>query len=179
MTQEQNVILVDDQDRETGISTKTEAHRDALLHRAVSVFIVNTKGEWLIQQRAFEKYHSAGQWSNTCCTHPKPGEGNREACIRRVHEEMGIGLNNLTSLFGFIYYAELEGGMHEHEYDHVYFGITDAIPDVNPKEVAGYRYLPYSALAEEMQQNPDQFTVWFRKICSDVEQHIKQLNAPL
>src|SRR5690606_3613335 len=128
------VILVDENDNETGTMQKMEAHQKALLHRAISVFICNSNGEWLLQKRALQKYHSNGLWTNTSCSHPFPGESNLDAANRRLFEEMGIKAG-LTEIFTFIYKEQLDNELTEHELDHVFFGISDVEPEINPDEV--------------------------------------------
>ena len=86
----EEVILVNDSDEMIGTAEKLKAHQQALLHRALSIFILNDKGEMLLQQRAFNKYHSGGLWTNACCTHPKPNEDILFAAHRRLKEEMGF-----------------------------------------------------------------------------------------
>lgn len=157
------VILVDEQDRELGALEKMEAHQKALLHRAISVFITNTKGEWLLQQRTFDKYHSKGLWTNTCCSHPMPGELSVDAAHRRLIEEMGLKAG-LQEIFSFTYIQELENGLTEHEYDHVFVGVTDDIPEPHPDEVMDFKYISYSDLKKDIVQNPQNYTVWFRLI---------------
>jgi isopentenyl-diphosphate delta-isomerase len=157
------VILVDEQDRELGTLEKMEAHQKALLHRAISVFIINTKGEWLLQQRTLDKYHSKGLWTNTCCSHPMPGETTLQAAHRRLHEEMGLQ-SDLKEVFSFSYIQELENGLTEHEYDHVFVGVTDDLPEPHPDEVMDFKYISYSDLKKDIVQNPQNYTVWFRLI---------------
>jgi len=169
--QDNDVILVDEKDNEIGSMNKMEAHHGAHLHRAISVFITNTKGEWLLQQRNVEKYHSKGLWSNTCCSHPAPGEKTGEAAARRLMQEMGISAK-LTDMFSFTYKAELENGLTEHEIDHVFWGITDDLPQPNPHEVMGYRYIDYASLREELSSNPGLYTEWFKMIAEKVHQKI-------
>jgi isopentenyl-diphosphate delta-isomerase len=159
----EEVILVDEHDNETGAMEKLRAHIEGRLHRAFSVFIFNSRNELLLQQRAAGKYHSALLWTNTCCSHPRPGEGSGEAAVRRLHEEMGMACN-LKKSFDFIYNAEVENGLTEHEYDHVYTGISDELPQPDSTEVAAWRYISLPALKEELNQQPDHFTAWF-KIC--------------
>ena len=117
---EERVILVDKNDLEIGTMGKQEAHVTGNLHRAISVFIFNSKGEILLQQRAIAKYHSGGLWSNACCTHPRQGEGTEETAKRRLDEEMGMKCD-LEFRFSFIYKAKLINGLFEHEFDHVFF----------------------------------------------------------
>lgn len=169
--QDNDVILVDEKDNEIGSMNKMEAHHGAHLHRAISVFITNTKGEWLLQQRNVEKYHSKGLWSNTCCSHPAPGEKTGEAAARRLMQEMGISAK-LTDMFSFTYKAELENGLTEHEIDHVFWGITDDLPQPNLHEVMGYRYIDYASLREELSSNPGLYTEWFKMIAEKVHQKI-------
>ncbi len=157
----EQVILVDEHDRQTGTMEKMEAHRKGLLHRAISVVLINSKGELLLQQRAAGKYHSAGLWTNTCCSHPHPGETTAEAAQRRLKEEMGIDLLPHFA-YKFQYKAALDNHLTEHELDHVFTGRFDGRPNVNPAEVENWRFISLSDLHMEVIQNPHAFTVWFR-----------------
>lgn len=157
---EDEVILVDEQDNETGSMQKMKAHELGLLHRAFSVLLFNDKDELLLQQRAFDKYHCAGLWTNTCCSHPRPGEPVQAAAIRRLKEEMGIECD-LIKNFGFIYKASFNNGLTEHEYDHVFTGRFSAIPLINKNEVADWKYIPVDALKKDMARNPNSYTPWF------------------
>ncbi len=169
------VILVDELDNETGIMEKMEVHRKAILHRAISVFIVNTKGEWLLQRRALNKYHSNGLWTNTCCSHPFPGESNIEAAHRRLREEMGLNAG-LEEIFQFIYREELDNELTEHELDHIFIGVTDKKPEINTSEVADWKYIHFDDLKNELEQSPENYTVWFKKIASRVNQHLNYMS---
>jgi len=157
------VVLVDEKDVAIGLMPKLEAHEKGLLHRAFSVFIFNSKGEMLLQQRAFGKYHSEGLWSNTCCSHPFPGESAHHAAVRRLQEEMGME-TGLQFLYTFQYCAGLDKGLTENELDHVFWGVSDAKPDINPEEVNDYRYMSLEAVRTDIADNPDHYTEWF-KIC--------------
>ena len=140
----EEVILVDSNDVELGTMEKMEAHRNGgRLHRAFSVFVFNTKGELLLQRRAHHKYHSGGLLTNTCCSHPRPGETVIEAGNRRLREEMGMECK-LVELFSFEYKADLDSGMTEWELDHVLIGLSDVEPVINLEEVD--EYLRYNAL---------------------------------
>lgn len=168
------VILVDKQDNETGLMEKMEAHKKAVLHRAISVFIVNSRGEWLLQRRALNKYHSNGLWTNTCCSHPFPGESNIEAAHRRLMEEMGLNAD-LKEIFQFIYLEELDNELTEHELDHVFVGITDKKPEINTSEVIDWKYMDYFKLTTDLEQSPENYTVWFKKIVARVNQHLNNM----
>jgi len=163
----ENVILVDEQDNEVGLMEKIEAHKKALLHRAISVFIFNSNGDWLLQRRASNKYHSGGLWTNTCCTHPLPNETNLEAANRRLSQEMGMQ-SELLELFSFTYKEPLDNELTEYEFDHVFIGFSDFLPNINLKEVADYKYIHYKELDTDMHINPNDYTVWFRKIYEKV-----------
>jgi len=169
------VILVDSNDREIGTMEKMEAHRKALLHRAISVFICNSKGEWLLQRRSLNKYHSGGLWTNTCCSHPYPEETVLEAAERRLMQEMGIDCP-LDEIFSFIYKESLDNELSEHELDHVFLGISNEIPEINNKEVLEYKYVFYKDLALDIVNNPDNYTVWFKKIHQRVYKSISEFN---
>jgi len=169
------VILVNEHDAETGTMEKMEAHRNGLLHRAISVFVVDSHGQWLLQRRAKNKYHSNSLWTNTCCSHPMPDETNEEAANRRLFQEMGLRCN-LTELFHFIYKETLDNELTEHELDHVFYGVTDNLPGVNHEEVMDFRYIGYTDLAEDVKANPENYTVWFRLIMERVNKCINELN---
>jgi isopentenyl-diphosphate Delta-isomerase len=155
------VILVDQNDVQTGIIEKMEAHRLGLLHRAFSIFIFNSGGEFLLQQRAMEKYHNGGLWTNTCCSHPLPGEVLMEAASRRLSEEMGF-TTRLSPVFSFIYKTCFSNGLSEHEFDHVFTGIYDGPMNPDPAEVNDFRYIALPALEEWMESSPLDFTHWFK-----------------
>lgn len=157
----EEVVLVDENDRETGTMEKIEVHRRGLLHRAFSVFILDSKGKLLLQRRSWEKYHSPGLWTNTCCSHPRPGETVADAAARRLNEEMGITCY-LEESFTFIYRAEFENGLTEHEFDHVLVGVSDDKPIPDPGEVDSYSYADLEELEKDIAHNPHDYTVWFR-----------------
>ncbi|MBN1253536.1 MAG: isopentenyl-diphosphate Delta-isomerase [Bacteroidales bacterium] len=157
------VILVDDNDKPIGEMEKIEAHEKALLHRAFSVFIFNSKNEILMQQRALGKYHSAGLWTNTCCSHPFPGEETLDAANRRLMEEMGME-SELKYLFKFKYKAPFDNNLSEHEIDHVFIGNSDDLPDINLDEVNSYKYMTINEIEEDIKVNPDDYTAWFKII---------------
>jgi len=163
MDNKEFVILVDEQDQEIGLMEKMEAHEKGVLHRAFSVFVFNDLGQFLLQQRAFSKYHSGGLWTNTCCSHPRKGETVLEAATRRLQEEMGFVVP-LEAQFSFIYFRELDNDLIEHELDHVVFGKFNGIPAINLDEVASYKYVDKNELIEDMKANPTNYTEWF-KIC--------------
>ena len=160
---ENEVILVDVNDNPIGTMEKMEAHEKAVLHRAISVFIVNSQGEWLLQQRTLDKYHSKGLWTNTSCSHPYPGESSLDAANRRLTEEMGLKAE-LTELFSFTYKQELENNLTEHEYDHVFYGISDELPQPNPNEVMDYEYISFTEMKKNVEQHPENYTAWFKLI---------------
>ena len=157
------VIHVDENDTVIGLVPKLEAHEKGLLHRAVSVLLFNSKGEWLLQKRADEKYHSGGLWSNSCCSHPYPNEDVKDAAERRMREEMGMNCS-LTKMFAFTYYAELDNDLTEYEIDHLFIGISDDLPVLNKDEVSDFRYISSQELKNEISSNPEQFTEWFKII---------------
>ena len=160
---EENVILVNDKDEQIGLMPKLEAHEKALLHRAFSVFILNSKNEIMLQQRAAEKYHSPLLWTNTCCSHQREGETNIEAGTRRLFEEMGFKAE-LKELFHFIYKAPFDNGLTEHEYDHVMIGYYNENPEINSEEVENWKWMAIEDVKKDMQQNPGIYTVWFKII---------------
>ncbi len=157
------VILVNEKDEEIGTMEKQEAHEKALLHRAFSVMVFNEKNEMLLQQRALSKYHSGGLWTNTCCSHPRPGENVEQAAHRRLVEEMGFDCP-LKPHQTFIYQAPFDNGLSEHEFDHVFVGEFNQDPQFNADEVASFQWISLPDLKAQLLDNPEKFTVWFRII---------------
>lgn len=162
---EERVVLVDEWDAELGTLEKQRAHAEGRLHRALSVFVMNSQGEMLLQRRAPAKYHSGGLWTNACCSHPRPGEPVERAAHRRLREEMGIECP-LEPAFAFTYRADVGGGLVEHEFDHVFLGRYDGEPRPSADEVDGWRWAPVDQLADEVAAAPEQFTPWFRLVFS-------------
>jgi isopentenyl-diphosphate Delta-isomerase len=158
---EERVVLVNERDEPLGTEAKTRAHKDGVLHRAFSVFVLNASGQLLIQRRSLTKYHSRGLWSNTCCGHPRPGETIEQASRRRLKEEMGFAVK-LTELFGFLYQTKLEDGLSEHEYDHVLLGWFEGVPTPDPAEVAEWKWVDIPALVKDLKRQPEIYTYWLR-----------------
>ena len=161
--EKEHVILVNKSDVVIGTMPKLEAHEKGKLHRAFSVFIFNSKNELLLQQRAFNKYHSPGLWTNTCCSHQRLGESNIQAGKRRLMEEMGF-VTELKEITSFIYKAPFDNGLTEHELDHIIIGYYNESPTVNPKEVASWKWMPLEIVKNDITINPSEYTVWFKII---------------
>ena len=164
------VVLVNEQDEEIGVREKLQAHLDGTLHRAFSVFLFNDDGDLLLQQRHSDKYHSGGLWSNTCCSHPRPGEPTEAAAHRRLQEEMGV-ICNLQRVFGFVYHSKLDLHLYEHEYDHVFVGRFNGTPVPNRDEVSSWRWATTAALRKDVAEHPDRYTYWFRLVLDRVLQN--------
>jgi len=154
------VVLVDEQDNPIGKMEKQQAHLEGLLHRAFSIFIFNSEKKLLLQKRASSKYHCGGLWTNTCCSHPRENEIVQDAAHRRLQEEMGMQCE-LTPIFSFVYKANFENGLTEHEFDHVFFGESNQIPSINIAEVQDYRFVGIDELQIEIKESPQNFTPWF------------------
>lgn len=167
--QQEQVILVNESDEPIGEMEKMLAHEQGVLHRAFSVFIFNAQGEVLLQQRALSKYHSPGLWTNTCCSHPRPGETTEQAAHRRLKEEMGFDCT-LQHKFSFIYKVQFDNGLYEHELDHVYTGVYEGEPSINPDEVNTFKWMKWEQLLEDVNKNVADYTFWLRQI---LEQHLR------
>lgn len=172
-TEKEYVILVDESDNKLGLMEKIEAHEKALLHRAFSVFLFNDKQELLIQQRALSKYHSPGEWANTCCSHQRDGETTLEAAHRRLGEEMGIDAD-INEEFTFIYKQKFGNGLTEHELDHVVFGSFNDAAIPNPDEVADWKYISIEELQADIEANPNNYTIWLKIALNQVIQHLNK-----
>ena len=169
---EEQVILVDTNDQAIGLMPKMEAHEKVVLHRAFSVFILNDKNQLMLQQRALHKYHSPGLWTNTCCSHQRDGEDNISAGKRRLQEEMGFE-TELSEVTSFIYKAPFDNGLTEHELDHIMIGHHNDAPDVNPEEVANWKWMAVDAVRDDIQKHPEYYTVWFIIIFEKFYEQIK------
>jgi isopentenyl-diphosphate delta-isomerase len=155
------LVLVDENDREIGSEEKLAAHRAGKLHRAFSVYIFNSRGQLLITRRAPGKYHSPGLWTNTCCGHPRPGEAVEDGARRRLREETGI-VCELAPKQKFIYHAEFDNGLVEHEYDHVFTGCYDGELQIDPAEADAVEWVEPQAALADVEARPERYTVWFR-----------------
>jgi len=169
----EQVILVNTNDEEMGFMEKMEAHRKAILHRAFSIFIFNSKGEMLLQQRAVHKYHSSNLWTNACCSHPRPGEKTTDAASRRLKEEMGFDVP-VKKIFDFTYKVSFENGLTEYEFDHVYIGYYDGQVNVNPDEVQDYCFKRVNEIKDSLQSHPQKYTAWFHLAFPKIEKWIKE-----
>lgn len=160
---EEKVILVDENDQPIGLMGKMEAHEKALLHRAFSVFVLNSKNELMLQRRALHKYHSPGLWTNTCCSHQRENETTLAAGSRRLQEEMGF-VTPLKEKFSFIYKAAFDNGLTEHEFDHVLVGTYENSPVINEDEVGEWKWMGLKEIQKDIKNNPDNYTPWFKII---------------
>lgn len=170
---EEHVILVNENDKQIGLMPKMEAHEKGILHRAFSVFVMNDKGETMLQQRAAHKYHSPLLWTNTCCSHQRVGESNIEAGKRRLKEEMGF-VTELEELCSFIYKAPFDNGLTEHEFDHVMIGDYNEPPIINSEEVSNWKWMKPAAIKNDISDNPDEYTAWFKIIFEKFYEHLTQ-----
>lgn len=173
---QEHVILVDPNGKDIGTEEKIQAHRDGKLHRAFSIFVFNALDEVLLQKRADTKYHSGGLWTNTCCSHPRPGENHHHAARRRLHEEMGFDCE-LQELFSFTYHVKLNDDLFEHELDRVFVGRYEGQPTPNPNEVADWKWMNIDILKQDIQKNPQHYTYWFKLVLDRVIKHLHK--APL
>lgn len=163
----EQVILVDENDNEIGTEEKLKAHKEGKLHRAFSIFVFNSKGEMMIHRRAKAKYHSGGLWTNTCCSHPRPGEELSGAVHRRLKEEMGFDCG-LKEVFNFTYKVNF-GKLFEHEVDHVFVGEFNGKPTPDPEEVDDWKWVGVEELKKDMKANPDKYTYWFKIALEELE----------
>ena len=163
------IITVDEQDREIGSIEKLEAHRLGVLHRAFSILVFNKKGELLLQRRAKHKYHTPGLWSNTCCSHQRVGETLEKAVSRRLQDELGFTCE-CKEVHQFKYRVKFDNGLIEHEIDHVFVGEYDGEVIPNNEEVDEIRWVNLDALREEMKEQPEEFTYWFKELMEQLDQ---------
>jgi isopentenyl-diphosphate delta-isomerase len=168
---EDKLILVDKKDKQIGTEFKLKTHKEGRLHRAFSIFVFNEKGELLLQKRSSKKYHSGGLWTNTCCSHPKPGEETTSSAHRRLQEEMGFDCN-ISEIFSFVYKAKLDHCLTEHEFDHIFIGKFNQDPIINKQEAEDFKWATQKFLTQDIKNNPKTYTYWFQKIYKKVFQKI-------
>jgi len=171
---EEQVVLVNEADEPIGQMEKLAAHRQGRLHRAFSVFGFDAEGRLLLQKRAASKYHSGGLWTNTCCSHPRPGESIAAAAGRRLREELGLEFP-VEPAFTFLYRAPMANGLEEHELDHVLFGRVAGKPRPDPAEVEDWRYVTLAGLERELREHPDAFTAWLKVCFPEVKRRREEL----
>ena len=169
---EENVILVDKNDTQIGLMSKLDAHKKGILHRAFSVFVLNNNNEIMLQKRAYNKYHSGGLWTNTCCSHQREGENSIEAGKRRLLEEMGFE-TELKIITSFIYKVEFENGLTEHELDYLLIGKYLKSPVINKQEVADWKWMKVELIADDIKLNPNNYTSWFKIIFDKFQNKIE------
>lgn len=169
------VILVDENDNPVGVMEKIEAHkRGGVLHRAFSILVFNDKGQLMLQLRGRKKYHAGGLWTNTTCSHPRPGEATEVAAHRRLKEEMGFD-TELKEIGSFIYRADVGNGLTEYEYDHVFVGFYNGLPKPNPEEADGWKWMDFVDVLDDVEKRPDIYTPWFRILLREVGEDILRL----
>ncbi len=168
----ESVILVDEHDNETGIEEKLKAHQSGKMHRAFSVFIFNPQGQLLLQRRAVTKYHCGGMWSNTCCSHPRPGETIEEAAHRRLKEEMGFDCG-LREVFSVQYKALVSDGLIENEYDHVLIGEFYSKIEPEAGEVCDWKFISLRELSEDIRKAPEKYTYWLKLILPKISSYME------
>lgn len=167
--QRNKVVLVDQHDNPLGEMDKLEAHQKGILHRAFSIFLFNTDGEMLIHQRAANKYHGGGLWTNACCSHPQWNEDIVDSASERLQFEMGM-YGNFKKAFSFIYHSPVENGLIEHEFDHILIGHSNVQPNPHPDEVQDYKWMNQFELQKSIQQQPEDYTFWFKEAIKEVWQ---------
>lgn len=173
---QEKVVLVNKKDEWLGLADKLQAHKDGLLHRAISIFVLNDNGELLMQKRADNKYHSGGLWTNTCCSHPRAKESTIAAAHRRLYEEMGFDCE-LEPIFDYLYRSDVGDGLTEHEFDHVFIGYHDGAVNPDASEVSSYEYVSVDSLVADIADNPDNYTTWFKLMLPRFIEYLNEVKA--
>lgn len=139
--------VVDEADQVVATATRAEVHKDGLLHRAVHLFVINRRGELLLQKRSRLKDAHPGVWDSSVAGHLDAGEGYLEAAQREMGEEMGIEM------------AELE-----------------EVAKISPSEATGWEHVrlymlrwdgrprfPYSEVESVLWLSPDEIDAWLER----------------
>lgn len=156
----QQVILVDENNNEIGIEEKILAHKKGSMHRAFSIFIFNRENELLLQKRAKSKYHSSDLWSNTCCSHPRPGMNIFSEMKSRLMAEMGF-ICEINWAFDFTYISKFDNNLIENEYDSVYIGYFNGNPIPNENEVSDWKWENLGKISTLIKLYPEKYSTWF------------------
>ncbi|XP_069111548.1 isopentenyl-diphosphate Delta-isomerase 1-like [Argopecten irradians] len=182
-------ILVDRDDKVTGSASKKDCHllkniNKGMLHRAFSVFLFNTSGQLLLQQRSSSKITFPDHYTNTCCSHPlytaeeleeEEVIGVRKSAQRRLHQELGIQPHEIDlSEFQYltrIHYKSgnvpVDGVWGEHEIDYILIVQKDVELNPNKDEVKMCKYITKEELqnmADEQESKGTLLTPWFKLI---------------
>mgnify|MGYP000583820652 CR=1 FL=1 len=175
---QKELILVDQNDKVVGFGEKMQVHQEGQLHRAFSLFVINSNNQLLLQKRAYSKYHSGGLWANTCCSHPLKGENIEETIHTRLMEEMGFDCE-LNPFFKFLYRVDLDNGLTEYEYDHVFLGRFEGAPDPNPEEVCDWKWMDIDDLKIDLEKNPSAYVYWIKAAFDQFYQtYVDQVKDP-
>lgn len=162
-SESEQLILVNQDDDELGFASKAQCHDgDGVLHRAFSLFLFNDAGELLLQQRAAGKRLWPRYWSNSCCSHPRRGESMRVATERRLDDELNISAE-LSAVYSFRYQAKFSDLGSENELCHVFLGRIEGSVRPNVSEIEAIRFVTADAISAELQNEPQQFTPWFKQ----------------
>ena len=155
---------------------KLDTHKKGLKHYAFSVFLFNIKGEFLLQKRATNKYHSGGLWSNTCCSHFRNVDefNNKEKTAKnRLQEELGVDFKgSLNFVDVFEYNEKVNNGLIENEVDYIFTGLIDddivAIREkINKNEAEDVDFIDLEGLKYDINNNSHKYTKWFYLMMND------------
>ena len=174
----EKIILVDTSDNQLGTIEKLDAHKKPILHRAFSVFLYNGD-KILLQQRAFNKYHSGGLWANSCCSHPRANADFLTSVYDRLNFELGISNKlPLTEVFTFTYLSKYAEDLFEYEYDHVLLGeYNNQKINFNPDEIAQTKWVNIDFLKTDLVKNPQNYATWFIICAPKVIEYLEKLNT--
>lgn len=164
------LICVDVLDRQIGTADKLRCHKEGLLHRAFSIFLMDGN-RILLQQRALGKYHSGGLWANSCCSHPRDGEDLETATQRRLAEELGVTCP-VREIGSFVYRHRFSPELYEYELDHVFVGHFQGEVTPNPEEIMAVRWFEKEELISLMNKQPELFAAWFITALPMVLKHV-------
>lgn len=131
------------------------------LYNPVSVFIFNTSGRLMLQQRSFTKSHSAGLWSNTCCSHPHMDETAYTAAQRGLLDEMGFKCT-FSHHFKIKISAKEKDQEIKDPLSDIFIGYSNQLPSINPMEATAYRLMTIDEIREDITEFPEKYTSWFR-----------------
>ncbi|MDZ4228149.1 MAG: isopentenyl-diphosphate Delta-isomerase [Candidatus Levybacteria bacterium] len=155
------IVLVDKQNRVLGTAPKRATHNaNTPLHRAFSLFLFNSGGNFLLQQRSRKKKTWPLIWSNSCCGHPILNETNIDAVTKRTKFELGIKLDKIYEILPDFSYKAKMNGIVENEICPVYATFTDKKPIINTNEIEEIRWVNWQGFLKEINNNPGKYSVW-------------------
>jgi len=161
LTEQEILVLVDDNDNELGTDTRENCHAGkGKRHRAYTALLFH-EGRMLLQQRSRKKLLWPEAWDVSFTSHVYPGETYQQAASRRARQELDAKVGELADVHSFVYFAP-QGANAENEFCRVLVGDFDGKIRPNSKEMMAVRWATLNEVKSDLASNPEEYTPWFR-----------------